>query len=466
MNDFTIVLRSLRIRLFSTLVTVFSVAVAVALVLMLLTMRNSGKRAFERGSGDMHLLVSGEASPLVAVLNGIFYANPPRRPLTWERFEQLQAQAPWAYAVPTAIGDSFMGYPVVATTREMFDKFRPAPGDSWSLREGGTFFNANFQIVVGADVARRTDLRVGDVLYLSHGYSRDNVLGLRERPGEHAHDDHGHDHGHDHAHDHDHDHADHGTEDAHAGHVHQEFGYTVVGVLKPTNTPHDRALFTTLESSWITHAHERRAREVANGKEITTTPADLLPEDRKITTAYLRLITREGSDTPANLPQVFDQLRRDGTLTVAQPKQEIDRLFVIVDNTNRLFLGIAILVMVSSGVGILLALYNSMDQRRRQIAVMRVLGASRGRIFGLLITECALIGLAGALAGVVLAFLGSSLAAGVLQDRLGIIVEPSLPILSLLVLVAGTIVLAIIAGLIPAILAYRTSVAENLKPAA
>lgn len=457
MNDFTIVLRSLRIRLFSTLVTILSVAVAVALVLMLLTMRNSGKRAFERGSGDMHLLVSGEASPLVGVLNNIFYANPPRRPLSWERFEQLQSQAPWAYAVPMAVGDSFKGFPVVATTRDMFDKFRPATDETWTLRDGGAFFSADFQVVVGADVARSADLRVGDILYLSHGYSRDNVLGMRIRPGEKAHDDHGHDHDHDHDHAHD--------EGDHAGHVHQDFGYTVVGILQRTSTPHDRALFTTLESSWISHAHDRRVRDAA-GQEITTTAADLLPEDRKITGAYLRLITRAGSDAPANLPQVFDQLRRDGTLTVSQPKQEIDRLFVIVDNTNRIFLGIAILVMVSSGVGILLALYNSMDQRRRQIAIMRVLGASPARIFSLVMTECAIIGLAGALSGVVLAFVASLLAADVLKDRLGIMIDPALPPVSLVMLLAATVVLAIVAGLIPAILAYRTSVAENLKPAA
>jgi putative ABC transport system permease protein len=213
------------------------------------------------------------------------------------------------------------------------------------------------------------------------------------------------------------------------------------------------------------HAQDRRVQE-AKGAVALSTPADLIDEDRKITAVLLRLISRDASDTPANLPQVFDQLRRDGTLTVASPSQEIRNLFEIVDQVNRVFLAIAIIVLLSSAISIMLALYNSMEQRRRQIAVLRVLGASQGRIFNLTLVECALIGLGGAIAGIVFAYVGAAMASGVLRQRFGLIIEPAISPTIILVLLALTTVLAMIAGLVPAVMAYRTSVAKNLRPIA
>ena len=89
LTDFTIIRRSMSSRLFSTITTVLTVAVAVGLMLVLLSMRHSGRKAFERGSGNMHLLVSADSNALTAILNGVFYANPPQRPITWSKYNEL-----------------------------------------------------------------------------------------------------------------------------------------------------------------------------------------------------------------------------------------------------------------------------------------------------------------------------------------------------------------------------------------
>jgi putative ABC transport system permease protein len=451
LTDWTIIRRSLFTRLFSTSITVLTVAIAVALMLVLLTMREAGRKAFDRGSGDMHLLISADASPLVSVLNGIFYANAPQRPIMWSKFEELKARFPVEYIVPTQQGDSYLGMPVLATNRDFFDKFRPNPGEPWKLVEG-RFFDKEFEVVVGAAAARAGRLRVGDELFLTHGTAQSRQLG--DAGGA-------------------------------APHVHREFTYKVVGILAPTGGSHDRALFTDLNSAWIIHAHDRREREEltehaakagADGKaapteaehdeehERRTTIADVLDSDRKVTGMYVRLATRPGSDTPANLPQVFDMLRRDPSLTVASPRDQIDKLFRIVSNIDGLFVAMAVVVMVSSGIGIMLALYNSMEQRRRQIAILRVLGCSRFRVFGLVLTESAVIGLLGAACGVALAFVGGILAAAVLKDRLGLVVDAMLSPRAVLATVTAAVALAAAAGLAPAVVAYRTSVARNLRP--
>lgn len=455
LTDLTIIRRSMTARMFSTVTTIITVAVAAGLMLVLVSMRDAGRKAFERGSGNMHLLVSADSSALTAILNGIFYANPPQRPITWEKYQQLANAFPLEYAIPIQMGDSYRGLPTLATTTEFFTAFKPDIELPWTLREG-RFFNkdeaGDFEVVLGANAARETGLNISDTIALTHGAGSGAAKGA-------------------------------------AAHVHNEYQYTVVGILEPTGSAHDRALFTNLESAWIIHAHDRIERlgleehadddhahdeddhaddehdhDHDHHAEHRVSRADLIPDDKKITGIYLRLLTRPGSDVTAVLAQVFDQLRRDTSITVAQPAQQIRSLFIIVGNIDRIFLGLAAVVMVSSGIAVMLALYNSMEQRRRQIAVLRVLGCSRPRIFGLVLTESAMLGMLGALAGVVLGFIGVRIVAAMMRERLGLVIDTDLPLRWALVIILATVLLAALAGVIPAVMAYRTSVARNLKP--
>lgn len=428
LSDFTIIRRSMGARLFSTVTTVVTVAVAVGLMLVLLGMRDAGERAFARGSGNMDLLISRDASPLVAVLNGVFYANAPRNFIEWEKYEQIAQSQPWAWAIPTQLGDSYRGLPVMATVEEFFTAFEPARGEPWRIASG-RLFERPFEVVVGAEAARLGHLGIGDIIHLTHG-----GVGASGR-----------------------------GEDAAPAHVHREFEYRVVGILEPTGSSHDRVIFSDLISSWILHAHDRRLAELGPGIE-NTRESDLLLSDRKITGIYARVVTRPGRDVSAVLQSVFDQLRRDTSITVAHPVVQIRELFRIVSNIDRIFIGMAAVVMVSSGIAIMLALYNSMEQRRRQIAVLRVLGCSRGRVFGLIVTESAVLGMLGAAAGVLLGFVAGEIVAGAMRRELGLVIQPRIGGEWLLVITVATVLLASAAGVVPAMMAYRTSVARSLRP--
>lgn len=428
LTDLAIVRRSLRTRLFSTCITAITVGVAVALMLVLFSMRDAGRQAFARGSGNVHLIVSRDASPMVAVLNGIYYANPPARPIEWAKYQQIASSMPFAFAIPTQQGDSYRGFPVLATSTEFFSDFDPNLNEPWQFASGRAF-DKPFEVVVGATAARETGLRVGSEIFLTHGIAQSRQLGQAE---------------------------------AITPHVHKEFAYTVVGVLEPTGSAHDRALFTDLTSTWIIHAHDRR--KLTDPAVRTTTADDLLETDRLITGIYLRIASRPGRDASALLPAAFDALRRDPTITVAQPVQQIDALFRIVSNIDVIFLAMAGVVMVSSAISIMLALYNSMDQRRRQIAVLRVLGCSRPRIFSLLVTEATIIGVLGAALGLALAIAGAFFAAGTLKAAIGLVITPVFALEVTLAVLTGAILLSALAGVVPAIKAYRSSVSENLKP--
>ncbi|MCU0688807.1 MAG: ABC transporter permease [Phycisphaerales bacterium] len=439
MTDASIIRRSLSSRWFSTLSTVLTVAVAVALMLVLLSMRDAGRRSLERGSGNMHLLVSADSSPLTSVLNAVFYARSPARAMPVTRAEALADNPLVQWALPVQQGDNYKGFPTLAVSPEFFRLFQPVPGEPWGI-VGGSFPSLqadpsaddpdahHFEVMLGAEAARGTGLGIGDRLVITHGTA-----------GE-------------------------------AGHVHDDHPFTVVGILAPTQTAHDRAVFISLTATWIVHAADFRA---AAGEKESPTAANLRASEKLITGIYVRARGRpsaagagEGGDAPASLPQLFAELRRDPTLTVASPSQQIGTLFRIVGNIDRLFVGVAAVVLVSSAVTIMLVMHAAMELRRRQIAILRVLGASKGRVFSLAMTEAAVLGLAGAMLGVALAVIGARITAEAVRSRVGLVIEPNIEPVWTLALLAGAVALACLAGLIPAWRAYRTDVLGSLRPLA
>jgi len=465
-SDFAIILRSLRARLFSTVTTVLTVAVAVGLLFVLLSMRDAGRQAFDRGSGNMHLLVTRDSSPMVSVLNSVFYANVPQRAIDWAKYNQIAAGFPLEWAIPVQQGDSYMGQPVLATTPEFFTRFEPSVGEPWKAAEGRLLRDKGgatlpgeavsddadahaFEVVVGSRAAQATGLRLYDKIHLTHGIAQSRQLGAAAVSGDDGKTDHG-------------------------GHVHKEYTFIVVGILEPTGSVHDRALFCHLEGGWVLHAHDRHNAdhdcethgEGEEGHSHAVGVGDLTDADRLITGIYVRVATRPGQQVSGALQTVFDQLRRDATIIVAQPNQQIMGLFRIIGSIDQIFVALAVVVMLSSGVGILLSLYNSMSDRRRQIAVLRVLGASRGRVFNLVLTESAVIGLLGAVGGLILGVIGAVVTSAVLKREIGLSITPSFGPEWMLLVTVATVALGVVAGLLPALLAYRTSVANNLRPAA
>ncbi len=431
MNDLRIVLRSLALRRFSTTVTLLMVAVSVALLLVLLSMRDAGRAAFRRGTGNAHLLVSADTSPLVAVLNGMFYANAPSAPIDWAAYLKIRDAFPWSWTVPTQLGDSFRGSPVMATTKEFFSSFEPVLGAPWTF-VAGAGFDAPYEIVAGSEAARLHGLRVGDEIVLAHGV---------------------------------------GTETGHAAHEHDDHPCEVVGILAPTGSAHDRALFTSLDTGWVVHAEEARLKEAAAATpgsddldHIHVEPADLRENEKLVTGILLRVPTRPGEHVSSALPVAFDLLRRQFPFTVAQPAQQVGRLFEIVSGVDTLFIAMAVAVMVAGSLSIMLALYNSMDLRRRQVAILRVLGASAGRVFGLILAESAIIGVIGSLLGVGLSLALGTIASTELQRRVGLVIEPVADARTIVLCAAAATFLACLAGIVPAWRAYRTPVVRSLQP--
>lgn len=331
-------------------------------------------------------------------------------------------------AIPLCLGDYFGRFRVVGTTPEMFTKlkFGPQSDRTYEFRQGRNFQtwsqeNSYFEAVVGSVVAREMKVAVGDQVSLSHG-------------------------------------------DPESGEEHGE-KFTIVGILAPTGTPNDRAAFVNIEGFYLMEDHAKPVEsegdqaspdspvEVPQAEQ----PSRLPIEQREVTAILVR------TGQPLFAPGMESRINEGSVAQAVLPIREIYNLFaVIVGPIKQALLILTGVICFVSGVGILVSIYNSMSERKHEIAVMRALGAGRGTVMMIILLESIIIAVGGGVAGWALAHV---LGAGVspwIEARTGVRVGLFDFAIAEATLVPAILVLAVLVGLIPALSAYRTDVAQSL----
>jgi putative ABC transport system permease protein len=404
-------------RWLTTSLTILSVALAVGLISAILTVRDETRRRFAEEQQAYDLVV-GQGSPLQLVLNAVYFLDNPTGSMSYADYERLKAEDSVEYAFPVLLGDSYSGFRIVGTTAEMF-KFpwkSAVTGESrypFQIEGEGRFFERPMEAVVGYLAARTTGLRVGDTFVSTHGTSQfaAEISGV--------------DHG------------------AHP--------YTVVAVLKPSGTSNDRAIFVDMQSVWDIHAEHE---ENSNGDHAE----DEGDRPRSVTAVLIDL------DSPASRYSVMGHVMADYKLTAAVPIDQIQRLYdQILAPAVVIMVAIGYVVVVISALAILIGLYLAIIQRRRDLAIMRALGAAATEIFGAVLIEAFLVSVMGVAAGWVLGKAvaiaisqymvreyGFALAGyGTSREEFGFFAVVSL--------------VGLLAGILPAWQAYRTDVARDLQ---
>lgn len=421
-------------RWFTTSLTILSVAMAVGLISAILTVRDETRARFVEEQQAYDIVV-GEGSPLQLVLNAVYFLDNPTGAIPYEDYERIKEHPDVTYAFPVGLGDTYKGFRIVGTVREMFDY-------PWESVEGtkrypfkiadGDFFDAPMQAVIGHQVMQTTGLKVGDTFAGIHG----NVdMG-----------------------------------DA-AEFTHDHAPYTVVGVLQPSGTSNDRALFVDLRSVWDLHAEHDEEQPVpesddhvdhAQGEgehEHEEHHDEHYEEHGDTVTAVLVDLY-----SPADRFPFQDWVRKDLKLTGALPVIQIMTLYKkILGPAVVIMIAVGYVVVVISALSILIGLYLSIIQRRRDLAIMRALGASAYEIFGAVMIEALLVTLMGIGAGWAMGK-GVALGLGQYMERaygftfagLGTSREE----LGFFAIVA---LVGLVAGILPAWQAYRTDIARDLQ---
>ncbi|MEM9381122.1 MAG: FtsX-like permease family protein [Planctomycetota bacterium] len=408
---FFIVARSMRQHLLSTIVTIVSAGLASGLVMSVFTVSEQSKNAFTGGDIGYDAVLGAKGSELQLVLNAVFHLETSPGNIPWSLYEEVKSRGDVRYAIPYALGDNLYGYRIVGTTGELFDTFEFQDGRKFEFEDGTAFDEMRMEAVIGSVAAEDLDLGVGDTFRPFHGlYFVPGIV------------------------------------------PHEEL-YVITGVLEPTNTANDRVIWIPIEGIYRMEGHyvDGGTKQVERGMEV-------IPDEWKEVSAVMIKYT-----SPLRGKVMQDEVRRGTQATLAWPIANVLAIFFQkMGWITRVLLYVAYLVVVVAGFGLLASIYNTMNERRREFAILRALGARRSTVFSVIVLEAGTIAVLGSLLGYVVygAILFAS--AQVIRDQTGVVLEIGAAHPALLWTPVGMAIVGALAGVFPALKAYSTDVARTL----
>lgn len=436
MSLWKIAWRSIQQRSFSSALTALSMSLGVGLVVAVLVIHGVISQSFQRGVQGYDLIVGAKGSRLDLVLSTVFHLGRPTARIPNRTYYALITGSKYSgdirLAIPVCMGDTFKGFRVIGTTPQMFD-LEYADGKRYEFQKtpDGTP-GRNFSLsdpteaVIGSVVSEKTGLKLGDTFRPVHG----------DR----------------------------------SGHEHDPF--KVVGVLAPTGTPNDRGVFVNIRGFYSMHPAEGQSAKEKDSHaghdhgdddhdHADANASEWIPLDQDVTSILL-ILKDVDPMRRVQLPRLMD---RDPDLNIqaVSPAEEVSRLFEgVVGNVQLILLILAALIVIVAGIGILVSMYNSMAERRHEIAIMRALGARRGTVMLIVLFESILLAMGGGLLGVALGHGLTGLLGPWIAEYTGVTVSALQFQTGELVLIPALVLLATVVGYLPAVIAYRTDVAQSL----
>lgn len=416
MNLLSLSFAYIRARWLTSALLVLLLALGVATVSLLLHFSHQAEERLTRDARGFDMVVGAKGSPLQLILSSIYHMDIPTGNIPLSEAKRLERHPQVKQAIPLALGDSYHGFRIVGTQPSYISHYKAELGD-------GKPFTAPLEVVIGARVARETRLTIGGTFAGSHGLSE-------------------------------------------GGEEHADSPYKVAGVLKPTGTVIDRLILTPVESVWKVHgdeahhdhgeeAHEEHEHHAHDHDEHEEQAGEIHPSD-EITAL---LITYRSPTAAMSLPR---EINRTTSMQAASPAFETARLLSLLGiglDTLRLF---GIILIVSAVAGMLVAIYQSMQERRYDLALMRVLGGSKAMLMRQVVMETGLLLAAGILGGLFLSHAGLALLPLFSAQLKDVGFTPLRLLPEEIAVAAGLLVAGLLVALLPALAAYRVDVSQTL----
>ncbi|MEM9801568.1 MAG: FtsX-like permease family protein [Planctomycetota bacterium] len=405
-----IVARSMRQHLVSTIVTIVAAGLASGLVMSVFAVSKQSRTAFTGGDIGYDAVLGAKGSQLQLVLNTVFHLETSPGNIPWSLYTEVKSRGDVRYAIPYALGDNLYGYRIVGTTGEIFDTFEFQDGNRFTFADGRPFDETRMEAVFGSVVAETLGLGVGDTFRPFHG--------LQYVPGTR----------------------------------HDEL-YVITGVLEPTNTANDRVIWIPIEGIFRMEGHY-----LAGGTEKVERGMAEIPDEWKEVSAVMVKYT-----SPIRGKFMQDEVRRGTQATLAWPiAQVLGEFFQKMGWITKVLLYVAYLVVIVAGFGLLASIYNTMNERRREFAILRALGAKKRTVFSVIVLEAVVIAVLGSLLGYLVYAGILSVSAQVIRDQTGVVLDVASFHPALVWTPIGMAVVGAIAGVFPALKAYSTDVAGTL----
>jgi putative ABC transport system permease protein len=433
MNLLRLSWKNLTFKPLSTLLSIVLFALGVGLVALLFLLQKQVEDNFEKNLAGIDLVIGAKGSPLQLILSSMYHLDAPTGNISIAEIKPfLNPKHPLIEtSIPLSLGDSYRTFRIVGTTPSILDFYGVslASGKAWAQ---------NFEVVIGNTVAQKLGLTLGSTFSSSHGFLEDDNLG------------------------------------------HEHTAFKVVGILAGSGTVLDQLILTTNQSYWLTHEHDAASEEAApeednadhadhdhedhadhdhdHASPSVTVPSLLEEPGEKEITALL--VKFKGRNFQAlNMQRSINE---NTDLQAATPAIEINRLYSLMDTGEKALRILAFVIIFVSGLSIFISLFASLKERQYELALLRVMGGTRVTLFTLIILEGLLLALLGCVFGLLLSHGGMQLFAGALEKAYGYTFSGWTFLPQEWYLVGGSLLLGLVAAVLPAIKASRTDISETL----
>jgi putative ABC transport system permease protein len=408
--------QSLRNRRFTAALTVLSIALSVTLLVGVERLRTEARTSFANTISGTDLIVGARSGAVQLLLYSVFRIGNATNNISWKSYRDIAAHPKVAWTIPLSLGDSHRGFRVLGTTLDYFRHYRYARDRGLDLAEGGPFADL-YDAVLGAEVAETLGYSLGDEIIIAHGVGDVSFARHEDKP------------------------------------------FRVAGILERTGTPVDRTVHVSLQAIEAIHIDWRSGAPIP-GMSISAEQArkmDLTP--KVITAALIGLKSRIATFQV----QRFVNDYPEEPLSAILPGVALSELWGLVGVAENALLLVSVFVVVVGLFGMLTALLTSLNERRREMAILRSVGARPGHVFALIMGEAGFLTLIGVAVGLGILYLLLLIAQPLIETRYGIFISVGGLSGYELILLGAVVLAGFLVGSVPAYRAYRLSLADGLS---
>ena len=406
-------LRSLAARWITVGLTIFAVALSVALFLGVEKVRTGARASFADTISDTDLIVGARSGSVQLLLYSVFRIGNATNNVTWQSYQDLAARPEVDWIVPISLGDSHWQFRVMGTSAAYFDRYKYRGGRSLAFARGRAFDDL-FDAVIGADVADALGYGLGDPIVVAHGLA------------------------------------------SFAEHENQPF--EVSGILAKTGTPVDRTVIVSLEAIEAIHVDWRGGAQIPGQ---VTTPDEIREMDLRPTAITAAMIGVRSRLEVFALQRAINEYPEEPLLAIL-PGVALGELWGIVGVAETALIGVSAMVVVTALLGMAAMIFSGLNERRREMAILRTVGARPTTIVGLLMLEAVLMGGLAAILGIALLYAALALAQPWVDAAFGLYLPIEPPSSREAVIAAAVVAAAAATSLLPALRAYRLSLADGM----
>ena len=411
-----LLVRSLWNRRSTAVLTIFSISISVTLLLGVENIRQGVRGSFSSAVSGTDIIVGARGGSLQLLLYSIFRIGNAPNNLSWESYNDFLNDKRVKWTIPISLGDSHRGYRVLGTNQDYFKYFRYGSKKKLEFAKGESFSKI-FDAVIGSEVAIKFNYKVNEKIIIAHGTGKKSFLKHDDRP------------------------------------------FKVVGILKPTGTPVDQSLHVSLEGITAMHIDWESGAPPMEGESLST--EDIMRLDLKTEAITSFLIGLKSKIHAFSLQREINSFKEE-PLSAIMPGVALQELWTLLRTAEIGLRVVTWFVLFAGLLGMMTSLLSGLNERRREMAILRSVGAGPGTISFLLIFEATFLSLAGILFGLLFLYITLFVSQPLLEAYFGLFIPIHPPSFKDLIILGVIILTGMLMGLIPALRAYRQSLADGM----